>query len=167
MPRSQTPVVSSRLAMPSPGPTAFRYHQNVGFHRLVAGISSRTTKMTIFGAQSRGLHTRYTWLRTHLYRICTQVRYRFGGSPPLVGIARLAVLTHWVTSTNFTESLPDSKVLNLTRHDAFSACLREILSSSLRSSSSKLTGYFGLLISSPYTDANFFSLRLLDREEFV
>ena len=34
---------------------------------------------TIFGAQSRGLYTRYTWLHTHPYRICTQVHYRFGG----------------------------------------------------------------------------------------
>jgi hypothetical protein len=33
----------------------------------------------LFGALQRGLHARYTWLRTHLYRTCTQVRYRLGG----------------------------------------------------------------------------------------
>ena len=64
MPRSQTPVVSSRLAIAPPG--------------LVPSVKSRTSafpgsrrvilsdhKYTNFGAQSRGLYTRYTWLHTH------------------------------------------------------------------------------------------------------
>ena len=59
-----------------------------------------------FGAQSRGLHARYTWLHTHPYGIGTQVCCRFGGSPPLVGLARPTALTHWVTSTSFTGSFP-------------------------------------------------------------
>ena len=33
----------------------------------------------LFGALQRGLHARYTWLRTHPYGTCTQVRYRLGG----------------------------------------------------------------------------------------
>jgi hypothetical protein len=59
-----------------------------------------------FGAPSRGLCTRYTWLHTHPHGTCTQVRCRLGGSPPLVGLARCTALTHWVTSTSFTASLP-------------------------------------------------------------
>ena len=60
----------------------------------------------IFGAQSRGLHARYTWLHTHPCGICMQVHYRFGGSPPPMGLARSPALTHWVTSTDFTRSFP-------------------------------------------------------------
>jgi len=105
MPRSRTPVVSFRLAMTSPGlvpsgavrPSAFP-----GLRRLI--LSDHNYE--IFGAQSRSLLARYTWLHTHPYGICTQVRCRFGGSPPLMGLARLAALTHWVTPTNFTVSFP-------------------------------------------------------------
>lgn len=59
-----------------------------------------------FGALSRGLHARYTWLHTYPCGLCMQVRYRVGGSPPLTGIARLPVLTRWVPLTNFTASAP-------------------------------------------------------------
>jgi hypothetical protein len=105
MPRSRTPVVSSRLAMSSPGlvpsgavkPSAF-----LGSRRVILSDHNYKT----FGAQSRGLRTRYTWLHTHPCGLCMQVRCRFGGSPPLVGLARRAALTHWVISTNFTVSFP-------------------------------------------------------------
>jgi len=40
------------------------------------------------------------------YWICTQVHYRLGGYSRLVGLGRFPVRTHWVTSTNFTESFP-------------------------------------------------------------
>jgi hypothetical protein len=105
MPRSRTPVVSSRLAICVSGTRAFRRSQTVGFpgpHRVILSDHN----YNFFGALSRGLHARYTWLHTHPYGICMQGRCRFGGSPPLVGIARLPALTHWVTSTNFTVSFP-------------------------------------------------------------
>jgi hypothetical protein len=94
-----------RLALASPGllpsgaarPSAFP-----GSRRVI--LSDHNYE--IFGAQSRGLHSRYTWLHTHPCRICMQVHYRFGGSPLRVGLVRHAVLTHWVTSTNFTASFP-------------------------------------------------------------
>ncbi len=78
MPRSQTPVVSSRLAIASSGLLPS------GMSRPSALPGSRPAILldhgnNIFGAQSRGLYTRYTWLHTHPYRICMQVRYRFGG----------------------------------------------------------------------------------------
>ena len=78
MPRSQTPVVSPRLAIASPGLLPS------GMSRPSALPDSRPAILSdhgnnIFGAQSRGLHTRYTWLQTHPYGICMQVRYRFGG----------------------------------------------------------------------------------------
>ena len=91
-PPSRTPVVSSRLAMWSPvlmpsgsvKPSAFP-----GSHRVI--LSDRHE---FFGAQSRGLHTRCTWLHTHPHGTCMQVRCRFGGSPLLAGLVRLAALTH-------------------------------------------------------------------------
>ena len=94
-----------RLALASPGllpsgaarPSAFP-----GSRRVI--LSDHNYE--IFAAQSRGLHSRYTWLHTHPCRICMQVHYRFGGSPLRVGLVRQAVRTHWVTSTNFTASLP-------------------------------------------------------------
>ena len=71
-----------------------------------AELSLTDHNYKIFGAQSRGLHARYTWLHTHPCGICMQVHYRFGGSPPPMGLARSPALTHWVTSTDFTRSFP-------------------------------------------------------------
>ena len=64
MPRSQTPVVSSRLAMASPGLVPSVYSRTSAFPSSRRVILS-DHNYTIFGAQSRGLHTRYTWLHTH------------------------------------------------------------------------------------------------------
>jgi hypothetical protein len=64
MPRSQTPVVSSRLAIPSPELLPSVHSTTSAFPSPRRVILS-DHKYTIFGAQSRGLHTRYTWLHTH------------------------------------------------------------------------------------------------------
>ncbi len=96
-------VLSTRLGVS--WTLAFRLSQTVGFPRKNRVILS-DHNYEFFAALSRGLHTRYTWLHTHPYRICMQVHYRFSGSPLLVGLVLPAVLTHWVTSTNFTASLP-------------------------------------------------------------
>jgi hypothetical protein len=78
MPRSQTPVVSSRLAIPSPELVP-SVHSTTSAFPSTRRIILSDHKYTIFGAQSRGLHTRYTWLHRHPHRICMQVRYRSGG----------------------------------------------------------------------------------------
>ena len=78
MPCSKTPVVSCQLAIASQGlmlsgsarPSAFSGHYRIIF-------SDHNYKF--FGAQSHGLHTRYSRLHTHLYRICMRVRCSFGG----------------------------------------------------------------------------------------
>ena len=64
MPRSQTPVVSSRLAMTPQGLMPSDSYRSSAFPGSCRVILS-DHKYTIFGAQSRGLHTRYTWLHTH------------------------------------------------------------------------------------------------------
>jgi hypothetical protein len=85
MPRSSIPVVSSSLAL------TLRELQPSGVLKPSAFPGLRPVipmdhNQYLFGTPSRGLHTRYTWLRTHPRGICTQVRYRFGGYPPLMGI---------------------------------------------------------------------------------
>lgn len=78
MPCSGTPVVSCQLAI------TFSGLMLSGSARPSAFPSYRQVILTnhnyeIFGAQSHGLHTRYTRLQTHLYRICMRVYYRIGG----------------------------------------------------------------------------------------
>jgi len=64
MPPSSTPVVSFRLALASPEllPSGGCKPSALPDSRLDI-LSDHKEK--IFGAQSRGLHTRYTWLHTH------------------------------------------------------------------------------------------------------
>jgi len=67
MPRSQTPGVSSPLALALPGPQPsgwYRPSAFAGVHPLIL----MDHDYQYFGAQSRGLPTRYTWLHTHLHR---------------------------------------------------------------------------------------------------
>ena len=86
--------------------SAFRQHKNVGFPPTRAGVSSRTTTIQ-FSELSHAACTLATPGFTHtLTGLCMQVHFRFGGSPPLMGLVRHAVLTHWVTATNFTASFP-------------------------------------------------------------
>ena len=44
---------------------AFRQNKNVGFPPTRAGVILSDHDNTVFGAQSRGLHTCYTWLHTY------------------------------------------------------------------------------------------------------
>ena len=109
MPRSKTPVVSFQLAIASSGLLPS------GMSRPSALPGSRPDILldhgnNIFGAQSRGLHTHYTWLQTHPYGICMQVRYRFGGYPPLMGLGQSPTLTHWAALSSFTDSSPIPRI---------------------------------------------------------
>jgi hypothetical protein len=66
MPRSSIPVVSPSLAL------ALRGLQPSGVLKPSAFPDSRPAILMdhnqyLFGTQSRGLHTRYTWLHTHPY----------------------------------------------------------------------------------------------------
>ena len=85
MPRSSIPVVSSLLALALQGLQPSGVSKPSAFPDLRPVIPMDHNHY-LFGTRSRGLHTRYTWLHTHPCGICTQVRYRFGGYPPLMGI---------------------------------------------------------------------------------
>ena len=72
-----------------------------------------------FEAQLHSLYTRYTWFHTQPHGLCMQVRYRFSGSPPRMGLVQPTVRTHWVVSRDnqFLSFLTDPKVQGLTRHE--------------------------------------------------
>ena len=103
MPRSQTPVVSRTPGSLSAGllpsgratPSAFP----LGFNKR---LSSADHDYTYCGAPSRGLHPRYTWLRTSPYENARRFAPDLG--PPF-GQVRLVPLssglTDWETITNF------------------------------------------------------------------
>ena len=115
MPRSQTPVVSSRLAMTPQGLMPSDSYRSSAFPSSHLVILS-DHEYTIFGAQSRGLYTRYTWLHTHplgyACRFTTVSAANFSG-----GNWAVACLHPLGSIIQFHKLLSDPKDLNLTRHD--------------------------------------------------
>jgi len=89
-PRSQTPVVSWRLAITPPGLLPSSACKPSAHHNY-----------THFGAQSRGLSPRYTRLHTAPYGeargFATDLLARLSSG----GTWAVSTLTHWETSTNF------------------------------------------------------------------
>jgi hypothetical protein len=73
MPRSSIPVVPPSLALTLQGLQPSGVLKPSAFPSLHPVILM-DHNLYLFGTQSRGLHTRYTWLHTHPYGICTQVR---------------------------------------------------------------------------------------------
>ncbi len=105
MPRSQSPVVShsggvARVCHSTRETHAFQHIQTVGFSRLRRRVIYAIPidhNYTIFGDQSRGLRTHYTWLYTHSY----DYAYRFTSREVAMlsgwDLCNVTTLTHWVT----------------------------------------------------------------------
>ena len=73
--------------------------------------------VNVFGAQSRGLRTRYTWLHTHPLGYACRFTTVLAANLLWLGIGQFPAITHWVALSNFTKLLSDPKDLNLTRHE--------------------------------------------------
>ncbi len=73
--------------------------------------------VNVFGVQSRGLRTRYTWLHTHPLGYACRFTKVLAANLLWLGIGQFPAITHWVALSNFTKLLSDPKDLNLTRHE--------------------------------------------------
>lgn len=102
MPRSWTPVVSRPLAVTLPGLLPSDPYKPSAFPSFRSVILS-DHKYTLFGALSRGLHTRYSWLHTHPFGYACRFTTDLVANL-LWQESRLSALTCWVTSSNFTNS---------------------------------------------------------------
>ena len=90
---------------------AFQSLQTVGFpryHSELSMLSLWTTHYTFRRSVTRPTHSLHLAPNTPSW-ICTQVHCKLGGYSRLVRLGRFPVLTHWVTSTNFTESVPSPR----------------------------------------------------------
>ncbi len=108
MPRSQTPVVSPVFAISHLGLMPSSTYKLSAFPVTTTGYPCYPYGPQIYNFRSsvtRPTHSLHLASNTP-YWVCTQVHYRPGGYSRLVGLGRLPVLTHWVTSTNFTASIP-------------------------------------------------------------
>jgi len=89
--------------------TAFRRLQTVGFPRLTPGYPLGPRCYSFRGSVTRPTHSLLLASYTPSW-VCTQVRFRFGGSPLLMGIGQSPGLTHWVTLSRFTNSFPIPRI---------------------------------------------------------
>jgi len=111
MPRSSTPVVSPVFAIAHLGLMPSSNSRLSAFPVTITGYpcSPYGPQPYLFRSSvTRPTHSLHLASNTP-YWICTQVHYRQGGYPRLMGLGRFPVLTHWVTTTNFTASIPIPK----------------------------------------------------------
>jgi hypothetical protein len=141
MPRSQTPVVSLDTRLIASRTAAFRRFESVGFPPdLRPGLSSLPCRSTTIHIS--GLNDAACTLATPGFTPCSmRVRYRPAGYA-LVGWDSdgNALLTHWVTITNFITSfsIPRSRTyLGATKR--LLGCYYSVILSCLRMSSQRLS----------------------------
>ena len=111
MPRSQSPVVSGMFAITHPGFMPSSRSRLSAFPATTAGYPCfpyGPQLYTFRRSVTRPTHSLHLAPNTPSW-ICTQVHCKLGGYSRLVGLGRFPVLTHWVTSTNFTESVPSPR----------------------------------------------------------
>ena len=85
------------------------------FHRFIL----LDHKYTIFEAQSRGLHTRYTWLHTHPLGYARRfTTVLLVANHTLMELERYSYPHPLRSNSQFHKSILNPKTLDLTRHDS-------------------------------------------------